>query len=150
MPILSNAKHEAFVQAVASGQPATTAYANAGYKSDNIRSVEAASSALLKNNKVATRLLELRQQTARKAKFTRDRLAAFYEDIVETPKERTSDRLKAGDQLSKLLGWDAPEQKLNMNMNLLVDSATLARIQATYSDQLIPLLNPEVKQITEE
>jgi hypothetical protein len=37
-----------------------------------------------------------------------------------------------------------------MNMNLLVDSATLARIQATYSDQLIPLLNPEVKQITEE
>jgi phage terminase small subunit len=64
MPVLPNARHETFAQALSKGMNATEAYATAGYKGDRT-----AASRLSTNVKVAPRVAEL-QGRQRKAEVT--------------------------------------------------------------------------------
>jgi len=64
MAILKNVKHERFVLAIARGEPAEKAYAEAGFKTATTAVAASAASRLLKNVKVAARLSEIRGQVA--------------------------------------------------------------------------------------
>ena len=76
MPVLGNARHEAFAQALAKGKSATEAYTAAGYKGDRT-----AASRLSTNVNVQARLTELKMRVAEKTVLTvadlTDRLLAI-------------------------------------------------------------------------
>lgn len=63
MPILDNARHERFAQAIAAGKNATDAYVSAGYEAKG-NSAEAAASRLLRDVKVTARIAELQSRVA--------------------------------------------------------------------------------------
>lgn len=70
MPVLRNAKHEAFAQALAKGKTADEAYAEAGYKPDRGNA-----SRLTANDSVQKRVEELKTRIAEKAEWrSADRL----------------------------------------------------------------------------
>jgi len=61
MPILDNAKHEAFAHAIAKGTPQREAYKAAGYVTKNDATADACASRLLSAGKIQARVAELRQ-----------------------------------------------------------------------------------------
>ncbi|QRY69184.1 hypothetical protein JVX98_13265 [Ensifer sp. PDNC004] len=65
MPVLKNAKHEAFAQALARGKTATEAYTDAGYSGDRT-----AASRLSTNVNVAKRVEEIRTRLSEKAEWS--------------------------------------------------------------------------------
>jgi hypothetical protein len=65
MPVLQNAKHEAFAQALAKGKSATEAYTAAGYKGDRT-----AASRLSTNVNVQARVIELQGRAAERTVIT--------------------------------------------------------------------------------
>lgn len=65
MPVLDNARHERFAQALAKGRSATDAYTEAGYAGDRT-----AASRLSTNVNVQARLLELKTKSAEKTVLT--------------------------------------------------------------------------------
>lgn len=67
MPQLENARHERFARLVAAGDPASTAYTEAGYAAKTDRSAESAGSRLLSNVEVASRIAEIRAELERAA-----------------------------------------------------------------------------------
>ncbi len=64
MPVLRNAKHEAFAQALASGRTATEAMDAAGYSDPRN------SSRLTKNDEIAKRVAEIKSRVAEKAEWS--------------------------------------------------------------------------------
>lgn len=62
---LNNARHERFAQELAKGSSATAAYAAAGYEPS-----EQNASRLTRNDKVAARVIELKERAAEKAVLT--------------------------------------------------------------------------------
>jgi len=64
MPVLRNAKHEAFAQALAKGKSATDAMAEAGYSDPRN------SSRLTKNDEIARRVEEIRSRISEKAEWS--------------------------------------------------------------------------------
>lgn len=70
MPVLKNARHEAFAQALAKGKTATEAYAEAGYQESR-----SAASRLSTNVNIEKRVEELKTRIAEKAEWrSADRL----------------------------------------------------------------------------
>lgn len=65
MPILKNAKHEAFAQALAKGCTATEAYEAAGYKADRKNAHR-----LTTNDDIAARVLEIGVRISEKAEWS--------------------------------------------------------------------------------
>jgi phage terminase small subunit len=64
MPVLENAKHEAFARAIVEGSSGRDAYRGAGYKPKSAAVADAAASRLLRDVKVAARVSELKQLAA--------------------------------------------------------------------------------------
>jgi phage I-like protein len=75
MPVLPNARHEKFAQALSKGMNATEAYATAGYKGDRT-----AASRLSTNVNVAQRVAELQGRAAKKAEVTLESLLNELEE----------------------------------------------------------------------
>ena len=73
MPILQNARHEAFARAIIEGKSARAAYRAAGYQAKDA-AVDAAASRLLRNAKVAARTAELKGDAARASTITAARV----------------------------------------------------------------------------
>ena len=73
MPILQNARHEAFARAIVEGKSARAAYRAAGYQAKDA-AVDAAASRLLRNAKVAARTAELKGDAARASTITAARV----------------------------------------------------------------------------
>jgi phage terminase small subunit len=69
MPILKNARHEAFARAIVEGKSARDAYQAAGYKSKG-RGADANASRLISNDNVARRVAELKEEAAKGAVMT--------------------------------------------------------------------------------
>src|SRR6266404_1840646 len=69
MPLLKNARHEAFARAIVEGKSARDAYQAAGYKSKG-RGADANASRLISNDNVARRVAELKEEAAKGAVMT--------------------------------------------------------------------------------
>lgn len=105
MPVLRNAKHEAFAQALAKGKTATEAMAEAGYSDPRN------SSRLTKNDEIARRVDEIKNRVAEKAEWTAaDRLMALKTiyDAAATDDRRTA--ISAIAEANKMQGSYAPSK----------------------------------------
>lgn len=137
MPLLKNAKHEAFAQLVARGSEKTKAYAtvfpgSAKWKPNNLRV-----RAHRLSSEVSSRIAELQEIGERATIAGRVELAEFLTSIIRTPigevneksplaqelttrrsgKDETvetvklPDKLAAVAQLSKMMGYNEPEKQ---------------------------------------
>jgi phage terminase small subunit len=70
MPVLENARHEAFARAVVEGKAGRDSYRAAGYKAPNNRAADASASRLLTIANISNRIAELKEQAARGAVAT--------------------------------------------------------------------------------
>lgn len=104
MPVLKNARHEAFAQALAKGMSRDAAYAEAGYKPHR-----QAAHRLLTNVDVRARVDELQGAAAEKAEWTAaDRLRMLAE-IAEAHKEADARiTVSAIAEANKMQGSHAP------------------------------------------
>lgn len=81
MPVLPNAKHEAFAQAIAQGMKGAEAYQSAGYTVGNEPAARASAARLLATVSVASRVAELQTESAEVAVVTAADLSTQLEDI---------------------------------------------------------------------
>jgi len=85
MPILKNAKHEAFCQEyVSNKQNATQAYKHSGYKTKNDGTAKANACRLLTNDNIQNRIKELQKETETKELITREQLINDINNDIET------------------------------------------------------------------
>ncbi len=125
MPVLSNARREAFAQARFSGLSVMDAYRAAGYEGDTPKSA----SAISQHPEVKARLLELHNAAATVMAYDRmDAIRDLVTIIKASPSEATPDhplcevrtgrggpyhrfpsKLRALSRLIKILGWDSPQ-----------------------------------------
>lgn len=101
MPVLKNARHEKFAQALAKGMNATEAYATAGYKGDRT-----AASRLSTNVNVAQRVAELQGRAAKKAEVTLESLLTELEEarVIALAEKQSSAAVSATMGKAKLTG----------------------------------------------
>lgn len=101
MPVLKNACHEKFAQALAKGMNATEAYATAGYKGDRT-----AASRLSTNVNVAQRVAELQGRAAKKAEVTLESLLTELEEarVIALAEKQSSAAVSATMGKAKLTG----------------------------------------------
>lgn len=112
MPVLKNARHEAFAQALAKGKSATEAYAEAGYAESR-----SAASRLSTNVNITKRVDEIKNRVAEKAEWTAaDRLLALKTiyDVSATADRRTA--IAAIAEANKMQGSYAPS-KVDANVS---------------------------------
>jgi len=83
MPALPNVRHERFAQALAKGEAASKAYADAGYKPDRGHATRLAA-----HGSIRQRVAELQATTARQGEITREGLIAWLEALAEYAAER--------------------------------------------------------------
>ena len=135
MPTLRNPKHEKFAQLVASGMTAQAAFTQAGFNAKQ-------NAPRLRNNEVvAKRIEELQTRNERKAEMaalSRDELIKILSEIVHATRSRlsearTADGLKAAELLTKLCGYNEPEQVKHDHVHLQVDSALIEQLRAGYA-----------------
>jgi predicted RNA-binding Zn ribbon-like protein len=132
MPVLRNARHERFCQLLASGKFAMAAYREAAGKKAGKPENDHVHSAEWKQRRgVRERIRELIEANSKKSVMNREELMAFYSQVILTPadqvpvgspviqayemtesgpKIRLADKIAAGAQLSKMTGWNEPEQ----------------------------------------
>lgn len=104
MPVLRNARHEAFAQAVANGSTADQAYSSVGYKPDRHHAARLAT-----NGHIKARIEEIKARVAEKAEWTAaDRLIGLKEiyDTVKAQDPRTA--IAAINEANKMQGSHAP------------------------------------------
>lgn len=106
MPVLKNARHEKFAQALAKGMTATDAYAEAGYKGDRT-----AASRLSTNVNVGHRVAEIKNRVAEKAEWTAaDRLCALKTIFDSHAEKDARVAISAIAEANKMQGSYAPTQ----------------------------------------
>jgi phage terminase small subunit len=107
MPVLKNARHEQFAQALAKGQTASIAYVEAGFKP------HASNPARLSGNeRVQARVRDILSKAADKAEWTAaDRLAALkrIHDAAEQADPRTA--ISAIAEANRMQGSHAPTKQ---------------------------------------
>jgi predicted XRE-type DNA-binding protein len=70
MPTLDSPKHEIMAQSLARGETQRKAYENAGYRFQDLNSLDSHASRLASNGKVIHRVTELQEQAAMKTEIT--------------------------------------------------------------------------------
>jgi phage terminase small subunit len=113
MPVLKNARHERFAQAVAKGMSATEAYAEAGYKGDRT-----AASRLSTNVNVGQRVAEIKSRVAEKAEWTAaDRLSALKTIFDSHAEKDARVAISAIAEANKMQGSYAPVKREHSGPN---------------------------------
>lgn len=92
MPQLENARHERFARLVAAGDPASTAYVEAGYKASTDAVAWANGARLIGNDRVASRVAEIRAELERAAQKA---AAVTKEWVVEKLRENVLRAMQA-------------------------------------------------------
>lgn len=113
MPVLRNAKHEAFAQALAKGRSAAAAYEDAGYKPSR-----SAASRLSTNVSIRSRADEIAGRAAEKAEWTAaDRLKGLKRifDATEDKDPRTA--IAALSEANKMQGSYPPAKHQHTGAN---------------------------------
>lgn len=133
MPVLRNAKHEAFAQAVAAGKSATEAYAEAGFKSHQQNA-----SRLMLNDVVKARVVEIKNRVAEKAEWSAaDRLLSLkaIHDASAPDDRRTA--IAAIAEANKMQGSYAPSKsELTGKGGGPVQIADLSRLKGMTTEEL--------------
>lgn len=98
---LTNARHERFAQELAKGSSASAAYSAAGYKPSDQHA-----SRLVRNGKVAARVLELKERAAVRAEITAADIARQLDEDREFAREKGQSAAAVSATLgkAKLLG----------------------------------------------
>lgn len=103
MPVLKNAKYEAYAQALAKGKSATEAMKAAGYSDPRN------SSRLTKKDEIARRVDEIKNKVSEKAEWSAaDRLASLKTIHDEALKEDRRTAIAAINEANKMMGSYAP------------------------------------------
>jgi phage terminase small subunit len=92
MPLLKNARHEAFARAIVRGSTGRAAYGAAGYRTHGVVA-DAAASRLLRNVKVAARVAELKSVAAQAATVT---AARVLDELAKLAFANMADYIKIG------------------------------------------------------
>jgi phage terminase small subunit len=113
MPVLDNARHEAFAQHLAKGMPASEAYAKAGYAESR-----SSASRLLTNANIAARVAELKTMTAERVVVDREWVLA---KLIENASQ--ADNLNASNKALELVGKELGmfvdrSENVNTNYNI--------------------------------
>jgi phage terminase small subunit len=104
MPVLKNARHEAFAQAIASGKTADEAYALAGYRPDRGHA-----SRLAANGSIRARIEAIKAKAADKAEWSAaDRLKALKGIFDRTSEDDPRTAIAAVAEANKMQGSYAP------------------------------------------
>ncbi|MGI8388036.1 terminase small subunit [Brucella anthropi] len=106
MPVLKNARHEAFTQELAKGKTADEAYLNAGFKPNR------GNAARLKANEcIQKRVDEIKSRIAEKAEWTAaDRLRMLADIAEKTKAEDPRVAVSAIAEANKMQGSHAPSK----------------------------------------
>lgn len=141
MPALKNAKWEKFAQEYAKNPNATEAYKKAGYKAKSEAGIAASASTLLKNPKVRLRLQELGAEAHTAAIMSIQEIQEFFSRVAQgdleeetvTPsgkivkrKVSPKDRLKAAENLTKMLGGFDNTQRVTLEIPQFVGDDEIA------------------------
>lgn len=111
MPVLQNARHEAFAQALASGMSRDAAYEKAGYKPHR-----QAAHRLLTNVDVRARVDELQVASAEKAEWSAaDRLKMLADIAASSLDADPRVSVSAIAEANKMMGSHAPAKVDNMS-----------------------------------
>lgn len=143
MPVLKNARHEAFAQGLAAGKTQDDAYSEAGFKPSR-----SAASRLSTNVNVKRRVAEIKARIAEKAEWSAaDRLSSLkaIHDAALTEDRRTA--IAAISEANKMQGSYAPsKQELTGKGGGPVVVADLARLKGM-TDQELEVLERALVQI---
>lgn len=113
MPALRNSKHEAFAQALASGQNASDAYVAAGYAQSR-----SAASRLSTNVNILRRVEQIKARAADKAEWTAaDRLLGLKAIYDKTIDQDPRVAISAIAEANKMQGSHAPSQLRHAGAN---------------------------------
>lgn len=113
MPVLKNARHERFAQALAKGMSATDAYSSAGYKGDRT-----AASRLSTNVNVRRRVDEIKNKVAEKAEWTAaERLLALKTIFDREAEKDARVAISAIAEANKMQGSYAPVKREHSGPN---------------------------------
>ncbi len=138
MPVLKNARHEAFAQALAKGKSATDAYAGAGYRPNRSHA-----SRLAAKGNIAARIAELQQKVAKKVEVTVESLAGELEEArsLALVEKQTSAAVQATMGKAKLFGLGVENRRLSGSIQVVTITAKdmdgltedeLAALEAAY------------------
>lgn len=139
MPILSNARHEKFAQALAAGINATEAYATAGYKGDRT-----AASRLSTNVNIRQRVAELQGKAARKAEVTMDSLLVELEEArtLAIAEKQTSAAVSATMGKAKLTGLIVEKREHTGRNGGPIQTVDLTKLSGDELAQLESIFGP--------
>lgn len=123
MPVLKNARHEKFAQALASGKTATEAMEASGF-SDPRNSTR-----LTKNDEIAARVEEIKSRASEKAEWTAaDRLLALKEIFDISVKDDARVAISAIAEANKMQGSYAPVKQDHTSSDGSMKPPTLIQI----------------------
>lgn len=131
MPVLKNARHEAFAQALAKGKTAEKAYVEAGYKANRHNAA-----ALAREEHISTRVAELQARVAKKVEVTVESLAIELEEArsLALTEKQTSAAVSATMGKAKLFGLGSETRKLTGTIQVV--TITAKQLDALTEDEL--------------
>lgn len=107
---LENARHEAFAQALALNKSASEAYRLAGYEA---KYSHTAGPRLSLNVDIQARVAEIKAETNRGSKLTKDRALELLGIIAEDGTEKAGDRIAAMRTAGAWCGWETGTEAEN-------------------------------------
>lgn len=134
MPILPNARHEAFAQAIAKGKTADDAYSQAGYRANRGNATR-----LKANESVVARVAELQQKVARKVEVTVESLAGELEEArsIALKEKQSSAAVQATMGKAKLFGLGVENRRLSGTVQVV--TITAEKLDKLSDDELADL-----------
>lgn len=116
-----NNKHIAFVEELlANGHNATLAYQKA-YPSAKYSTAEVNGGKLIRHPEIIEYIRSKQQITAERNNITKDNIIKVLASILYNTNSKDSDRIKAGEVLNKMNGFNEPDKVINnisTNVNL--------------------------------
>ena len=103
-----NARQEKFCQLFVTFGVASQAFKDAGYSCKSETASRTNSSRLISNDRITTRISELKAKTNAKLSLTRERAIEVLGEMFLNESEKVNDRVTAYAALAKTVGWLAP------------------------------------------
>lgn len=143
MPVLKNARHEAFAQALAQGKSADEAYTQAGYKPHRGNA-----STLRAKQNIVDRVAELQQKVAKKVEVTVESLAGELEEAraIALKEKQSSAAVQATMGKAKLFGFLIERHRHSGPNGGAIPTIDVTKLKGM-SDQELELLERALVQI---
>lgn len=134
MPVLKNARHEKFAQAIAKGKNATDAYVEAGFKPHDGNAAR-----LRGNERIVVRVAELQSKVAEKVVVTVESLTGELEEArsLALKEKQSSAAVAATMGKAKLFGLGTENRKISGTIQVV--TITPKQLDALSDDELATL-----------